>query len=115
MIVELQRGTERPIFQSKSLSISDAWTSSRHLCPPRGAGLPILHSQRRLLLPQGLSVGGHALSSDTQASHACSINLSGLGVLPTLSPIVQHYGPGQTRGGLHVLPLLREADFTNMA
>lgn len=34
MIVELQRGTERPIFQSKSLSISDAWTSSRHLCPP---------------------------------------------------------------------------------
>lgn len=114
MIVELQRGTERPIFQSKSLSISDAWTLLV-ISAPRGAGLPILHSQRRLLSPPGLSVGGHTLSSDTQASHACCINLSGLGVLPSLSPIVQHYGPGQTRGGLHVLPLLREADLTNMA
>lgn len=35
MIVELQRGTERPIFQSKSLSISDAWTLLVISAPPR--------------------------------------------------------------------------------
>lgn len=35
MIVELQRGTERPIFQSKSLSISNAWTLVVMSTPPR--------------------------------------------------------------------------------
>lgn len=59
---------------------------------------------------KGPAVGEHnSLSTDTQASHVC-LNLSGLGVLPSFSPIVQHYGPGQTSGGLHVLPLLREGD-----
>ena len=82
MIVELQRGTERPIFQSKSLSISNAWSLSSS--PPRGAGLPILHTQRRLLLPQGLAVGErNSLPPDGQASHACFVNLSGPGVLPS--------------------------------